>query len=90
MSSFLVCSSPISCVAGEFANLAIAVPFKAEWLTVVGLMFFFFNIMLFITNCVLISLRFYWRPGSFIASFTDQVESLFIPAFVSLLLTSAK
>jgi hypothetical protein len=29
-------------------------------------------------------MRFYLRPGSLTKSFTDQVESLFIPAFVSL------
>lgn len=34
-------------------------------------------------NCALISYRFYLRPGSFTSSFTDRVESLFIPAFVS-------
>jgi hypothetical protein len=31
----------------------------------------------------MLSARFYLRPGSFTQSFTDQVESLFIPAFVS-------
>jgi hypothetical protein len=35
-------------------------------------------------NCILITLRFRWRPGTFRTSFTDQVESLFVPAFVSL------
>ncbi len=60
-----------------------AVPFGATWLTAVGLIFFFLNITLFLINCVMIALRFHWRPGSFISSFTDQVESLFIPAFVS-------
>lgn len=33
-------------------------------------------------NCILITLRFRWRPGSFLASFTDQIESLFISAFL--------
>lgn len=41
------------------------------------------NMALFVTNCVLITVRFRLRPGSFTASFTDQVESLFINAFVS-------
>lgn len=40
--------------------------------------------LLFLTNCILISVRFYLRPGSFMHSFTDQVESLFAPAFVSI------
>lgn len=60
-----------------------AVPYKSQWLTGIGLAFFFLNICLFITNCVCISLRFYWRPGSFVESFTDQFESLFISAIVS-------
>lgn len=41
------------------------------------------NMALFVMNCVLIAIRFRLRPGSFIGSFTDQVESLFINAFVS-------
>lgn len=36
-------------------------------------------------NCVLISLRFYWRSGSLMESFNDQFESLFISAIVSIL-----
>jgi hypothetical protein len=35
------------------------------------------------TICVMIGFRFHYRPGSFISTFTDQVESLFIPATVS-------
>lgn len=34
-------------------------------------------------NCVLITMRFIMVPGSFMHSFLDQVESLFIPAVVS-------
>ena len=41
------------------------------------------NLILFIMNCVFITMRFRMKPGSFTRSFTDQVESLFIPAFVS-------
>lgn len=57
--------------------------FRADWLYIIGIFFFILNICLFLLNCVMISLRFYLRPGSFTHSFTDQVESLFIPAFVS-------
>ena len=46
------------------------------------------NMALFVMNCVFITMRFRMRPGSFIASFTDQVESLFINAFVSALSVS--
>jgi tellurite resistance protein TehA-like permease len=59
------------------------VPYQSQWLTGIGLAFFFLNICLFIMNCVLISLRFYWRPGSLVESFNDQYESLFISAIVS-------
>ena len=62
-----------------------AVPYKSQWLTGIGLAFFFLNLCLFVMNCVLISLRFYWRSGSLIESFNDQYESLFISAIVSLL-----
>ncbi len=64
--------------------LTCAVPYESRWLTGVGLAFFFLNICLFIMNCTLICLRFYWRPSSLIDSFTDQFESLFISAIVSL------
>lgn len=59
------------------------VPFRAEWLDAIGLVFFFFNICLFVTNVTLLVMRFNLRPGSFRQSFTDQFESLFIPAAVS-------
>lgn len=53
-------------------------------MTVIGLIFFFLNLGLFVINCILISLRFRYRPHSFRRSVTDQVESLFTPAIVSL------
>lgn len=60
-----------------------AVPFRARWLDNIGLVFFFFNLCLFMTNAILLTMRFNLRPGSFRQSFTDQFESLFIPAAVS-------
>lgn len=59
------------------------VPFRSDWLYYIGLVFFLFNICLFLMNCILISMRFSMVPGSFIHSFHDQTESLFIPAVVS-------
>lgn len=59
------------------------VPYKAAWIEGIGVAFALLNIALFVMNCVLITIRFHLRPGSFIGSFTDQVESLFINAFVS-------
>ncbi|KAK3901130.1 voltage-dependent anion channel [Staphylotrichum tortipilum] len=61
---------------GGIANVLHSIPYESRWLTGVGLAFFFLNICLFVMNCVLICLRFYWRPSSLIDSFTDQFESL--------------
>lgn len=61
----------------------IQVVYRPEWVTGFGIFFCLLNIVLFLTNCVFLSMRFYLRPGSLTKSFTDQVESLFIPAFVS-------
>ncbi|KAK4132899.1 C4-dicarboxylate transporter/malic acid transport protein [Trichocladium antarcticum] len=60
---------------GGVANVLHSIPYRSQWLTGVGLAFFFLNVFLFVMNCVLISLRFYWRPGTFVESFTDQFES---------------
>ncbi|KXJ96678.1 voltage-dependent anion channel-domain-containing protein [Microdochium bolleyi] len=56
--------------------------YKADWLYYIGLAFYVFNICLFIMNCVFITMRFSMTPSSFIHSFTDQLESLFIPSVV--------
>ncbi|KAL2141435.1 hypothetical protein VTI28DRAFT_2394 [Corynascus sepedonium] len=67
---------------GGIANALHSIPYRSEWLTDIGLAFFFLNLCLFTINCVLISLRFYLRPGSLVDSFTDQWESLFISAII--------
>ncbi|KAK4142958.1 malic acid transport protein [Dichotomopilus funicola] len=69
---------------GGIANVLHSIPYESNWLTGIGLAFFFLNILLFVANCVLISLRFYWRPGSLVDSFNDQFESLFISSIVRL------
>ncbi|KAI1635464.1 voltage-dependent anion channel [Biscogniauxia mediterranea] len=61
---------------------SVSQPYQAGWLWYIGLVFFLFNICLFILNCVFIAMRFYMVPGSFMHSFLDQVESLFIPSVV--------
>ncbi|KAF4984669.1 hypothetical protein FZEAL_185 [Fusarium zealandicum] len=58
------------------------VKYDATWIYGIGVFFVLLNILLFLLNCVLICIRFRLRPGSFTNSFTDQAESLFIPAFV--------
>ncbi|KAH6621080.1 voltage-dependent anion channel [Chaetomium sp. MPI-SDFR-AT-0129] len=67
---------------GGIANVLHSIPYESQWLTGIGLAFFFLNILLFVANCVLISLRFYWRPGSLVDSFNDQFESLFISSII--------
>ncbi|TVY39474.1 Malic acid transport protein [Lachnellula occidentalis] len=67
---------------GGIANVLHAIPYRSDWLRIVGTVVFLFNLGLFLLNCFLISLRFHWNPGSFKASFLSQSESLFIPACV--------
>lgn len=66
---------------GGLANVLHSLSYRGPWLDGVGVAIFLFNICLFIMNCVLISIRFHLRPGSFMNAFTDQTESLFIPSF---------
>ncbi|ROV97704.1 hypothetical protein VMCG_07365 [Cytospora schulzeri] len=65
---------------GGIANVLASIPFQAQWLYVIGVIFFIFNMCLFATISILLLMRFRLRPGSFIHSFTDQFEALFIPA----------
>ncbi|KAI0853822.1 voltage-dependent anion channel-domain-containing protein [Daldinia vernicosa] len=69
---------------GGVANVLYSVwtPYRTDWLWYIGLVFFLFNICLFVMNCVLITMRFIMVPRSFLRSFLDQVESLFIPSVV--------
>ncbi|KAI1337261.1 voltage-dependent anion channel-domain-containing protein [Xylariaceae sp. FL0016] len=69
---------------GGVANVlySISSAYDAAWLWYIGVMFFILNLCLFTTNCILISMRFAMVPGSFMHSFLDQMESLFIPSFV--------
>lgn len=65
---------------GGVANVLATVPFRSQWLYIIGVIFFIFNICLFLINTALLLMRFHLRPGSFRHSFTDKFESLFIPA----------
>ncbi|KAH7310658.1 voltage-dependent anion channel-domain-containing protein [Stachybotrys elegans] len=67
---------------GGIANVLHSIPSNAAWIHGVGVFFLLLNLVLFTTNCIMITIRFRLRPGSFIRSFTDQKESLFVPAFV--------
>lgn len=67
---------------GGIANVLHTIPYQSEWLRIIGVTFFLFNVTLFLLNCFFITLRFRWIPGSFKASFISPSESLFIPACV--------
>ncbi|RSM09948.1 hypothetical protein CDV31_007465 [Fusarium ambrosium] len=67
---------------GGVANILHSLKWDTPWIRGIGLFFFILNLILFVTNLILLSIRFHIRPGSFTHSFTDQVESLFIPASV--------
>ncbi|CAG8955649.1 hypothetical protein HYFRA_00009603 [Hymenoscyphus fraxineus] len=69
---------------GGIANVLHSIPYKSNWLQIIGAIIFLFNITLFLMNCFFITLRFRWNPGSFESSFKSPSESLFIPAFVTI------
>ena len=66
----------------RFLTRAGIVPFRFPGLDIIGTIFFLFNVLLFIINVILISLRFYLFPETFKASFLHPTESLFAPAAV--------
>ncbi|KPM34932.1 hypothetical protein AK830_g11635 [Neonectria ditissima] len=68
---------------GGIANILHSLKWDNSWIHGIGVFFLLLNVILFGANCVLISIRFHLRPGSFTRSFTDQFESLFIPAFLA-------
>ena len=58
------------------------VPFRFRGLETIGVIFFLFNMILFVVNIFLISLRFYCYPETLMASFMHPSERLFVPASV--------
>ncbi|KAF1987261.1 hypothetical protein K402DRAFT_330851 [Aulographum hederae CBS 113979] len=67
---------------GGIANVLYTVPYRFHGLYAIGCIFFILNIVLFIFNVVMISVRFYLYPTTFKGSFIHPTESLFIPASV--------
>ncbi|KAG4430082.1 hypothetical protein IFR05_014427 [Cadophora sp. M221] len=67
---------------GGIANAINSIPFKFRGLNTIGNIFLILTIILFISCCILITIRFCTRPGSFKQSFLEPSESLFIPASV--------
>ncbi|KAI0389720.1 voltage-dependent anion channel-domain-containing protein [Xylariaceae sp. FL0594] len=68
-------------IANVLSSVSSTYP-SATWIWYIGLVFFLLNMVLFVLNCVLITMRFVMVPGSFLHSFLDQIESLFIPSVV--------
>lgn len=64
-----------NCIAG-------AVPYRFPGLYAIGCIFFMLNIVLFIFNVTMISIRFRLYPATFKASIQHPTESLFMPAAV--------
>lgn len=58
------------------------VPYRFHGLYAIGCIFFILNIVLFIFNVTMISLRFKLYPSTFKASIRHPTESLFVPAAV--------
>lgn len=60
----------------------IQAPYRFHGLYAIGCIFFLLNIVLFIFNVTMISLRFRYHPATFKASIRHPTESLFVPAAV--------
>lgn len=65
-----------------YSRYSIPTPLRFHSLYALGCIFFLLNIVLFLFNITMISLRFYLYPSTFRASFLHPTESLFIPAAV--------
>ncbi|KAI9840288.1 MAG: hypothetical protein M1837_001775 [Sclerophora amabilis] len=72
----------MSMATGGVANVIHNLPFRFHGLYAIGCIFFLLNIVLFLFNVIMISLRFTLHPSTFRASFTHPTESLFIPASI--------
>ncbi|KAI9828943.1 MAG: hypothetical protein M1819_006442 [Sarea resinae] len=67
---------------GGIANVIHTVPFHFHGQYALGCIFFLLNIVLYIINVSMISMRFIFFPRTLRASFIHPTESLFIPASV--------
>ena len=65
-----------------FSLMTVTVPYDFNGLFAIGCIFFIFNIVLWIFNVVMITLRFRMHPGTFMQSILHPTESLFVPAWL--------
>ena len=77
----------LTMATGGLSNVTDSVPLRFRGLYAVGCIFFLLHAVFFIASCVMMSLRFYYWPKAFKASFLHPTESLFVPAAVVSLAT---
>jgi tellurite resistance protein TehA-like permease len=62
--------------------MTIQVPWDFTGRYTIGCIFFIFNMVLFLFNVTMMSLRFKYHPSTFLSSILHPTESLFIPAWL--------
>ncbi|KAL4888552.1 C4-dicarboxylate/malic acid transporter [Aspergillus ambiguus] len=72
----------LTMATGGIANALYNIPYRFRGLDTIGIVFFIFNIFLYITIWCLLLARFYFYPYTFKASLLHPTESLFVPASV--------
>lgn len=72
----------VTMATGGIANVLYTVPLRFRGLDTIGVVFFLLNMLLFLINISMISLRFYTFPETFRASYMHPTERLFLPASV--------
>jgi len=67
---------------GGIANVLHSIPYRSNWLEIIGVIFFLLNIVIFIFISMMMTLRFCLNPGSLKQSLANQSECLFLPACI--------
>jgi C4-dicarboxylate transporter/malic acid transport protein len=70
----------LTMATGGIANALYNIPYRFRGLDTIGIVFFIFNIALYLMIWGLLLARFYFYPYTFKASFLHPTESLFVPA----------
>ncbi|RAK98018.1 putative C4-dicarboxylate transporter/malic acid transport protein [Aspergillus ibericus CBS 121593] len=70
----------LTMATGGIANVLYFVPYRFRGLDTIGVIFFLFNLVLYVLIWCLLIARFYFYPYTFKASFLHPTESLFVPA----------
>ncbi|KAI9669657.1 MAG: hypothetical protein M1831_007353 [Alyxoria varia] len=72
----------LTMATGGIANVIHTVPLRFTGLYTIGVIFLILNLVFFLSNCIMIFLRFWNWPHTFHDSFTHPTESLFIAALI--------